>query len=153
MQNPITKKSEQGFTLIELLIVVAIIGILAAIAIPQYSKYRQSAFDSAAQSELKNMHTALEGHYTAEGFEYPTSSNVGSELSFEPSDKVNIFYGNMGGGQQQFEACAYHAQGTKYYGISSNATTIQKNDCSSNPCQACATPAGTGSDSLTEMTN
>jgi type II secretion system protein G len=64
------RKSEKGFTLIELLIVVAIIGILAAIAIPQFSSYRQKAFDSAAQSDLKTMRTSLEGYYT-EYFEYP----------------------------------------------------------------------------------
>lgn len=51
-------RSNQGFTLIELLIVVAIIGILAAIAIPQFSSYRQKGFNSVAVSDLKNMQSA-----------------------------------------------------------------------------------------------
>ncbi|TSK08977.1 MAG: prepilin-type N-terminal cleavage/methylation domain-containing protein [Geobacter sp.] len=62
--------SNKGFTLIELLIVVAIIGILAAIAIPQFSAYRTKAYNTAAASDAKNGKTALEGYY-ADNQKYP----------------------------------------------------------------------------------
>ena len=65
------RKNEKGFTLIELLIVVAIIGILAAIAIPQFSAYRERAFNSAAQSDLRNFKTAMEAAYS-DNTAYPT---------------------------------------------------------------------------------
>lgn len=53
-------RNRKGFTLIELLIVVAIIGILAAIAIPQFASYRQKGFNSSAVSDVKNAKTAEE---------------------------------------------------------------------------------------------
>ncbi|WP_457574253.1 type IV pilin protein [Desulfolithobacter sp.] len=70
IRNHKRKNGEKGFTLVELMIVVAIIGILAAIAIPQFAKYRQRAFDSAAQTDLRNARVDLESYY-AENMSYP----------------------------------------------------------------------------------
>ncbi len=53
-------RSKKGFTLIELLIVVAIIAILAAIAIPQFSAYRIKGYNAAASSDIRNAKTAEE---------------------------------------------------------------------------------------------
>ena len=61
---------QRGFTLIELLIVVAIIGILAAIAIPQFARYRQRSYNAAAQTDLRNLRTDLEAYF-ADNFAYP----------------------------------------------------------------------------------
>ena len=66
-----TKKDQKGFTLIELMIVIAIIGILAAIAIPQFSSYRAKGYNSGATSDVRNLRTDLESYY-AEWSEYPT---------------------------------------------------------------------------------
>lgn len=56
-----------GFTLIELLIVIAIIGILAAIAIPQFNQYKARAYDTASKSDLHNIYLACKAFWSDNG--------------------------------------------------------------------------------------
>ena len=56
-------RNQKGFTLIELLIVIAIIGILAAIAIPQFSQYKERAYNSASKADLHNLYLACKAYW------------------------------------------------------------------------------------------
>jgi prepilin-type N-terminal cleavage/methylation domain-containing protein len=86
--------SRRGFTLIELLIVVVIIGILAAIAIPKFSATRKKAFRSAMLSDLKNL-ASVQEIYHADNFVYsndlPALGGVESEgVTVTISEATNL---------------------------------------------------------------
>jgi prepilin-type N-terminal cleavage/methylation domain-containing protein len=75
----------KGFTLIELLIVVVIIGILAAIAIPKFANTKSKAYVTAMKSDLRNLVTAEEAYF-ADSAAY---TSVVTKLSFQNSTGVN----------------------------------------------------------------
>lgn len=79
---------DQGFTLIELLTVVAIIGVLAAIAMQEYAKYRQSAFDARAIHDLGNCANAEEAYF-ATNFSYVEFEAVGPTQVDVPGLRVS----------------------------------------------------------------
>ena len=110
-------RDNKGFTLIELLIVVVIIGILAAIAIPKFSATREKAYFAAMKSDLKNLASQQEIYYSDH---YSYTSSTG-DLAFVNSDGVIVTPASVT--SSGWAASAYHqALGTAegcaiYYGM------------------------------------
>lgn len=83
------RMQKQGFTLIELLIVVVIIGILASIAIPKFSRVRERAYVAAARADLRNL-ANLQDVYYNDNYTYTTSATA---LELTPTEGVTITIG------------------------------------------------------------
>src|SRR4051812_16775563 len=75
---------ESGFTLVELLVVMLIIGLLAAIAIPAFFNQRDKAYDANAKEQARTAETAMETYATDNGGVY-TGVNTGALVTIENS--------------------------------------------------------------------
>ena len=109
-------KLRKGFTLIELLIVVVIIGILAAIAIPKFANTKEKAYLASMKSDLRNVATAQEGYFADyQVYTSGTATNVGGSTSslagFVPSAAVSVTAAATGG--TGWSATAWHSGTTK----------------------------------------
>ena len=83
--------AEEGFTLIELMIVSMIIAVLAAIAIPQFSDYRQRVYEAAAESDLANAALDMESYFADNG-----TYHADGLISFVGSDGVSVTLKSVG---------------------------------------------------------
>ena len=107
-------RNTKGFTLIELLIVVVIIGILAAIAIPKFGATKEKAFRATITSDLKNFVTAEESYF-ADYNQYGTAANVVSADLWKESTDVVLL--STDGNATGFSATATHPGTGKTCGV------------------------------------
>ncbi len=94
----------KGFTLIELLIVVVIIGILAAIAIPKFSNTKEKAYLAAMKSDLRNLVTAEEAYFS----DFTTYTSSGAAANFTTSAGVAITITVSAGPPVSYKGIATH---------------------------------------------
>ena len=111
-------RNKKGFTLIELLIVVVIIGILAAIAIPKFANTKDKAYVAAMKSDLRNLAT-YEEQYAADNNGAYFSGNGGTQ-GFTPSQNVTVS-ASVSGTPPTWTATAKHSQSAKTCDNSSGA--------------------------------
>lgn len=105
----------KGFTLIELMIVIAIIGILAAIAIPQFQVYRSRGFNAAAMADMHNICITQEAYYVDHDI-YSDNINdlIGMQPGYWQSDNV---YADTRGSVSGYTVTTYHRRGNKTFTI------------------------------------
>ena len=113
-------RTQRGFTLIELLIVVVIVGILAAIAIPKFANTKQKSYVAQMKSDLRNLATAEEAFFYDSTY-YTTNLTTLSRFSPSAGVTITINEGTPGG----WSATAKHAHVTREcYLYSGNATPV-----------------------------
>lgn len=104
-----------GFTLIELLIVVVIIGVLAAIAIPKFGASKDKAYVASMKSDLRNLVTAQESYFTENNSQYAQAvTDLGT--AYRPSSAVTVTLGTVT--NTGWSATAAHSASTKTCALS-----------------------------------
>jgi len=132
--------NKKGFTLVELLVVVAIIGILASIAIPQFAAYRERANDAAANSDIRTVMTAQETYFIDNNAYAANLTNLNATITVNTSTGVLI---GLAGDNLAFDvtSCSTSGSGVTFEFCSSNVAGLVKNPAPASGAACTAAPA------------
>lgn len=115
---------DKGFTLIEIIVVIAIIGILAAIAIPQYSRYRIQSHNAMAMSDIKNAITAQEAYFVEHKLYAGSTERLTSTYNLVKSPGVVL---DINGNEMNYTIISHHPSGNKTYSYAGPGGVIKSN--------------------------
>ncbi len=105
-------RNAKGFTLIELLIVIAIIGILAAIAIPQFNQYKARAYDSDVKSNIHNMYLACKAYWADSGSGVSCTSDIALLTTYGYIQSQDVIWTAVAGFETAWAGTAYNTNNT-----------------------------------------